>query len=324
MKRLYLLVCSIILFNICFSAQSISACANGYWSSASTWNLNRVPQIGDTIMIPLGKTVIIDDDENFQGFVYLKIFGKLIFQENNSTLNVDAPSIIAVFPDAMILGNGSPSQKIRYDNSIIFKGNNSVLGPQMATATSNGFTPFAFSPLPVKFIDFTVTLQNKNVLIQWSTSEEMNAAIYEVERSTNGVNWNTIAYVAAIGNSSVVNKYAFTDKTLSSNLAYYRIKEVDVDGRTAFTSVKSIMADDRSGISDIQIASASNKLLLQFPQPIRGKVTVRFVSLSGQVVDQQMINDPAGQVILNSKFSGNYIISISNGQNINASKQVIL
>lgn len=324
MKKLYLLACSIVLFHFCFSAQSITATSNGNWSSASTWNLNRVPKVGDTIIIPAGKTVIIDDDEKFKGFVYLKIFGKLIFEENNSTLSVDAPSLIVVFPSAIIAGNGSPSQKIRYDNSIIFKGNNTITGPQMATATSDGFASFAFSPLPVKFIDFTVTLQNEDVLVQWSTSEEINAAIYEIERSTNGVNWYTIAYVAAIGNSAVVNKYAFTDKTLSSKFAYYRVKEVDVDGKTAFTSVKSIMADDHSGISDIKIASASNKLLLQFPQPVRGKVTVRFVSLSGQVVDQQMINDPAGQVILNSKFSGNYIISISNGQNIHAAKQVIL
>ena len=323
MKKLYLLVLSIVFYHIAFSASIITAIANGNWNTNSTWNLNRLPNVGDTIVIPSSKTVIITDDINFNGFVYIKILGNLLFQNNNSTLSVDAPSVIMVYPNALISGSGSASQKIRYNNSIIFTGADAaIIGPQLASVITTGFDPFSI--LPVKFIGFTVTPRDADVLVQWSTSQEINASMYEVERSLNGNNWTTIAYVAAAGNSSDVNSYSFSDKTLSGNVAYYRIKEIDFDGQTTLTSVKSIKTDSNSSASEIKIASVQNKVLLQFPQQIKGNMTVRFISISGQVLDKQVINNPVGQVVLNSRFTGNYIISVSNGQNINTAKQVIL
>jgi hypothetical protein len=147
--------------------------------------------------------------------------------------------------------------------------------------------------------------------------------MYQLESSLDGSNWNTIAYVAAVGNSSSLNNYSFTDKNVLAKIVYYRIKEVDVDGKTTYTAIKSIKSESASG-AEIKIAGVSNKVLLQFPEEIKGNLIVRFVSKSGQVVDQQTINNPVGQVVLNSKFTGNYIIAVSNGQDINTAKQVIL
>lgn len=324
MKKFYLFLVLVVLYNISFSAPVITASSNGDWNSTATWNLNRLPKVGDTIVIPGGKTVTINDDQNFNGFVYLKISGVLKFQNNNSTLSVDAPSVLIVYPGGQIAGGGSPSQKIRYNNSTIFDGNDAaIVGPQMASSSSGGFSAFASSPLPVKFVGFTVTRKNSDAFIQWSTSEEVSADMYQVERSLDGSNWNTIAYVAAVGNSSSLNNYSFTDKNVSAKIVYYRIKEVDVDGKTTYTAIKSIKSESASG-AEIKIAGISNKVLLQFPEEIKGNLLVRFVSKSGQVVDQQTINNPVGQVVLNSKFTGNYIIAVSNGQDINTAKQVIL
>lgn len=324
MKKFYFLILSVVLFNVSFSAPVITASSNGYWNSTSTWNLKRLPQVGDTIIIPGGKTVTIKDDQDFKGFVYLKIQGVLKFENNNSTLSVDAPSIIVVFLSGEIKGGGSPSQKVRYNNSTIFDGNDApIMGPQMASASSSGFVAFASSPLPVKFVGFTITSKNNNVLIQWSTSEEINANMYEVERSENGSNWSTIAYVSALGNSSALNNYSYTDKNIAAKVVYYRIKEVDIDGKTSTTVIKSIKTNTSYTNTDIKIASVQNKVLLQFPNEIKGSLTIRFVTVNGQIVDQQTINNPLGQVVLNSKVKGNYIISIS-GQDLNTAKQVIL
>jgi hypothetical protein len=324
MKKFYFFLILVVLYNISFSAPVITASSNGYWNSTATWNLNRLPKVGDTIVIPGGKTVTINDDQSFNGFVYLKISGVLKFQNNNSTLSVDAPSVLIVYPGGQISGSGTPSQKIRYNNSTIFDGNDAaIVGPQMASASSGGFSAFASSPLPVKFVGFTVTRKNADAFIQWSTSEEISADMYQVERSLDGSNWNTIAYVTAVGNSTALNNYSFTDKNVSAKIVYYRIKEVDIDGKTTYTAIKSIKSESASG-TEIKIAGISNKVLLQFPEEIKGNLIVRFVSKSGQVVDQQTINNPVGQVVLNSKVTGNYIIAVSNGQDINTAKQVIL
>jgi hypothetical protein len=324
MKKFYFFVLFITLLHVSFSAPLINANSNGNWNSNSTWDLNRLPKVGDTIVIPSGRIVTIDDDQSFSSFVFIKVYGKLIFQNNNSTLSVNAPSVIIVYANAQIAGDGSPSQKIRYNNSIIFDGNyNPVAGPQMASAVSMAFVPYFSAPLPVKFVGFTLTRKSNDVLIQWSTSQEINANVYEVERSMDGNNWSTIAYFSAVGNTSATNNYSFTDKNVSAKVVYYRVKEVEADGKAAYTTIKSLKSENIA-ISEIKIAGISNKVLLQFPQEIKGNLTVRFVSKNGQVVDQQMINNPVGQVVLNSKFTGNYIIAVSNGQDINTAKQVIL
>jgi hypothetical protein len=325
MKKFYLLILGVVLYNLCFSAPNITAITDGYWNSASTWNLNRLPQEGDTITIPSSRKVTIDDDENLNGFVFLKIGGKLTFQNNNSTLNLGSQAVIMILSGGQISGGGSASQKIRLDGDAIFKGNDApVFGPQLASATSNGFAPLAGTViLPVKFAGFTATRKNSDVLLQWSTSEEVNANLYQVQRSEDGNNWKGIAYVTAMGNSSTLNSYSFVDKNVSSKLAYYRIKEVDVDGKAIYTSVQFIKFETVAA-SDIKIAATGAKVVLQFPSQVKGSLVVRFVSKNGQVVDQQSISNPIGQVVLNSKFTGNYIISISNGNDINTAKQVLL
>lgn len=329
MNKFYFSVVLIFSFNFSFATPVIKSLSNGYWNAASTWNLNRLPQVGDSIVITSGTTVIINDDQSLDGAVYIKVFGKLSFQNNNSTLSIGTNSFIWVLDNGTISGGGSPSQKLRLNGSVIFEGNDATINaPQMASTASNGFTEMvnaSFStPLPVKFVGFTLTRRNNDVLIQWSTSEEMNANTYEVERSLDGTNWNTITQIAAAGNSSYVTNYSFTDKNLSLKTIYYRIKEVDVDGKANYTAIKSIKTDTNSSNTEIKIAGIQGKVLLQFASEIKGNLTVRFVSASGQILDQQTISNPVGQVVLNSKLTGNYIISISNGQAFNTAKQVIL
>jgi hypothetical protein len=328
MNKFYLIAVFVLSFNFSFSAPVIKSVTAGYWNQATSWDLNRLPQAGDSVVITAGNTITVSNDEYLNGASFLKIYGKLTFENNNSTLNFGNNSFIWVFSGGQITGGGSASQKLRLNGNIIFDGASSTIyGPQMVSVSSNGFTPMITgpsTPLPVKFVGFTLTKKNNDALIQWSTSEEINANIFEVERSIDGNNWNTIAYVAAIGNSSALHNYSFTDKNISTKIAYYRIKEVDVDGKATLTTIKFIRTDITSPDIDINIASVNHKVLLQFPAQVSGNIVIRFVSLEGQVLDQQMINNPAGQVVLNSKLTGNYIISLSDGQKINAAKQVIL
>ena len=321
MKKFYFFLLFIYAATSSFAAPVIKAVNNGNWNTVSVWNLNRLPQVGDTIEIPAGKTVMISDDQNLNGFVYLKLYGKLGFQNNNSTLNLGAASVIYVFTGGQIMGGGSASQKIRLNGLAIFQGDDaSINGPMMANVTTNGFQFGSEAILPVKFIGFTLTQRNLEVLVQWSTSEEINSHGFEVERSLDGRSWTTIGRVSAAGNSQTVHHYVYTDKQVPAAVTYYRIRQVDQDGRSVYTPVKSVAAADAA----ISVAAVNNKVLVQFPSEVKGNITIRFVSVNGQVADQQLISNASGQVVLHSKVTGNYIISISNGLDIHIAKQVIL
>lgn len=320
MKHIYLLLLSILLISSSFAAQITATLNNGLWRNNSTWNLNRMPQNGDTINIPAGIIVVVSDWQNLNN-VSLRVSGTIKFTNFFSALNLNSASAVIVNIGGIIQATLNYLQYIFIGTSTVFRAGQ-ITGPQQANSTTgNGF--MNFSPLPVKFVGFTLSRKNKDVLIQWSTAQEMNSERFDIERSLDGTNWNSIGVVTAAGNSSILTNYSYTDKNVSAKTVYYRIKEVDIDGMFVYTPVKTIKTET-VGIAEIKIASVQNKVLLQFPNEIKGMMQVRFVSLSGQVVDEQRINNPVGQVVLNSKVTGNYVISVTNGQNVNVSAQVIL
>lgn len=323
MRKLFLIIAATLFYSVTFSNPVNKAASNGKWQNNSTWNQNRKPVAGDTIVIPLGKTVTIENNESL-GLVYLKVYGTLKF--SSGKLNLADNSTVRVYSLGKIQGSGSPSEQLKIGNDRVFRGSDpAVVGPMMADGTSSVFSPFA-EVLPVKFLGFTASLKNKDVLVQWSTTEEVNASVFELERSFDAANWTTIAYIAAAGTTSATTNYSFTDKNINTGTVYYRVKQVDMDGRFTFTPVRSIKPGATQK-AEVSIASmGQSKVLLQFPKEVSGTVVVRFTAPNGQLLAQQTLNRPFGQVVLNTTASlkGNYIISLTNGQDLNVAGKVIL
>ncbi|MCE7071954.1 T9SS type A sorting domain-containing protein [Dyadobacter sp. CY327] len=101
--------------------------------------------------------------------------------------------------------------------------------------------------LPVTWKYFNVrNTGNSRPLIQWATSEETNASHFELERSENAVVFTSINTVAAAGHSMATNAYAYQEEFLPSGVYYYRIKQVDLDGKFNFTRVVSTIIEESS------------------------------------------------------------------------------
>ena len=319
MKHIYSLALALLAFSFSFANSKITLTAsNGNWTSSSSWDLNRAPSNGDTIVIPANKILSIGNDLNLTD-VHVKISGTVKISNNNTQINMDRLSDVIVYEGGKIDGSLA-SQKIRLDGIIIYQGSQpDIIGFAFASVTTQGFQSYI---LPVKFLGFNVARKGNDALIQWSTSEEVNAFRYELERSADAANWNTICHISAAGNSNNVNNYSFTDKNVGSRTVYYRVKQVDRDGRYSYTVVRSIKTDGNN--TDIKLASMQNRLVLQFPQEVKNGVTVRIVSYNGQVVKEQRVEQAFGQVILNTNIKGNYVVSVSNGQDVNIARQMML
>ena len=319
MKKLLLTIILITPMLLSFGAPVIKAVINnGNWSSNSTWDLNRVPQIGDTVSIPTGKTVIISNFETVNGFLYIKIYG--VMKMSSGKLDIGNTGVIMVYTGGKISGTGCSCEQIRIGGTKKYKGDPDVLGPQYASSSTSDFDPFI--ALPVKYISFTLNYTNNNVLVQWSTSDEVNASMFQVERSFDGSDWIALTSISAIGNSADVTNYSYTDKNISARVIYYRIKEIDMDGKFTYTAVRSLKTEIAN--AGVQILSFQNQVLLQFASEIRGTVMVQFISLSGQVIDKQMLHNPSGQMVLSSKIKGNCIVSLSDDQSFHVARQIIL
>jgi hypothetical protein len=93
------------------------------------------------------------------------------------------------------------------------------------------------NPLPVDLVSFKAELSGKAVLLNWTTASEKNSDYFEVQKSMDGVSFEKIAKITAMGNSTVMHQDRIADPNLPDPGSYYRLKQLDFDGTATFSSV---------------------------------------------------------------------------------------
>lgn len=111
-----------------------------------------------------------------------------------------------------------------------------------ATASNTANVVFA-NTLPLKWGDVKAFRKYKTQQVEWITEEESNVSHFEVERSVNGRDWSVImARKQAIGGTRQ-QVYSHIDNEYIPSVVYYRVKEVDKDGKNIYSSVIILEAD---------------------------------------------------------------------------------
>jgi hypothetical protein len=119
-----------------------------------------------------------------------------------------------------------------------------VAGSITSNAFTSFFTKFSFgfppSPLPVEFIKFSAAVKETRVYCDWTTASELNNDFFTVERSSNGKTFESIHQVNGSLNSTQVIQYQYVDESPLPGDSYYRIRQTDVDGHSAYTNAEHI------------------------------------------------------------------------------------
>lgn len=140
--------------------------------------------------------------------------------------------------------------------------------------------------LPVQLLSFTAEQKNNAVVLNWSTSREVNANSFEVERSVNGSTYTTIDQVNAKGGYSITNNYSSTDAKASTGVNYYRLKMIDIDGKFTYSDVRKInLSNSKTSIS-------------VFPNPTTDFVTLQ-VNSNQPATYQYTVFTVEGKMLMN-------------------------
>jgi hypothetical protein len=102
--------------------------------------------------------------------------------------------------------------------------------------------------LPVELTSFDAKRNQSNTLLSWATASEKDNAYFDVEYSRNGSDFQAIGQVKGNGTSIVSNTYKFEHKTPSVGVNYYRLKQVDYDGTSNYSPVRSVIMG-KSGLA---------------------------------------------------------------------------
>ncbi|HRI20816.1 MAG TPA: M12 family metallo-peptidase [Panacibacter sp.] len=149
------------------------------------------------------------------------------------------------------------------------------------------------SILPLQWLSVTAEKTGTgSALIKWSTSGESGNDYFEVERSIAGTSFNKIGTVAAGTGFAAVHQYSFNDKFIAGT-NYYRIKQVDKDGRSGYSKIIQLTADANGVQWTVQ------------PNPAKTSTTIRFTDISK--VKTVLINNAQGKTIYKNNKVGNAV-----------------
>jgi len=180
--------------------------------------------------------------------------------------------------------------------------------------------PILETTLPVKLASFTATLNKSNTVdLKWITYSELNVSHFEVERSTDGINFTEAGVVFAYGNSTDTKNYAYPDNIsgVTSPAVYYRLRAVDMDGKDHYSETRMIRLTKQTS-TDIAIAAfpnpVVNELRISIPNEWQNKkVTYEVMNANGQITHKtETANSSQVENINTSKLaSGFYIVRVT-------------
>ena len=149
--------------------------------------------------------------------------------------------------------------------------------------------------LPVSLKSFTAVKADKQVRLTWITASEQNNLGFEVQRSSDGINFTGIGFVNGNGTTSQENTYHFTDQSPFAGKNYYRLKQVDIDNRASYSSIRSIEMDK------------DQQRIQLFPNPSRSLITITNIKAGNQM---SVFNSQGNLILRKTASSGQESISV--------------
>lgn len=166
--------------------------------------------------------------------------------------------------------------------------------------------------LPVTLIGFSGRQQADGVLLEWQTAVEQNNSGFHVERSYNGVRWTDIGFVAGKGTSTERQDYSFWDEKPLSGSNYYRLRQIDLDGKAEVSKVVIIAQQQAGQLSVFPNPVSKGELHLLLPENTEEEVVVQLFSPAGQVMRTASLSPGANLLDVNSLEPGVYYLKVVN------------
>jgi len=247
---------------------------------------------------------------------------RIVVGRKNAPVNVTPTDLMAYQPGAD-LGNGN----IVYNNtSEPFAGIQNLQPSStyhFAVFEFNGFNqPLYLSPaavfnvttafaLPVKLSKWEAIPLEGKIKLQWTTSTEINAGYFIVERSNDGTHFSSIATVQANGNSQSEISYSKDDLSPLSGKSYYRLKMVDIDGRSEYSPVRSVLSSAKQS-AILMRNPVSDKLELVTSTTGNGNRNEwQIINSRGQIIKKGIVSAGRNEINVSALPAGSYWLRLN-------------
>ncbi len=185
--------------------------------------------------------------------------------------------------------------------------------PNPGNNTPTGVVSVQNVPLPVTFETFNADAKGCTTELSWVTVNEINNDYFNLERSIDGAKFESIARLKSQGNGAEVRNYHFVDAQPYKGKNYYRIAQVDADGKAQVTKVVEVAVDCETTNIDL------------FPNPVieainvrglKGDNVIKVFSALGQLVIDEPSDKETHQLKTSQLASGTYNLQVVKGNKI--------
>jgi hypothetical protein len=149
------------------------------------------------------------------------------------------------------------------------------------------------APLPITLTDFSSECQSDGILINWVTASEINNDHFELQRSTDGMNYTAVAQISGHGNTQEKNTYSYLDHVSENSIYYYRLKQVDYSSEYTYYNIITN--------SDLSCNTKGSEVLV-YPNPANDVLSIKLNSIENASIE--IMND-CGQLVYSNDTEKN-------------------
>lgn len=177
---------------------------------------------------------------------------------------------------------------------------------QPFTLSWGGTSALSCTPivLPIELINFSGKPNNKQNIIEWTTSSEINNDYFTIEKSSNGIDFEILTTVNGAGMSSENKYYSTIDNNPFNGISYYKLKQTDYNGKYSYSEIISV--ENIFGgfsINNIHPNPTKNDINFDFYTPISGTLKIQILDYTGRVVLEENMTIVEGKTNLNANIT---------------------
>ena len=176
-----------------------------------------------------------------------------------------------------------------------------------------------FSVLPVTLVEFRGIKDGNNTKLFWTAENQINTLYYDIEFSTDGINFNKRGTIPARINNSI-NSYSFEQVSATANISYYRLKIVDSNGK--FTYSKTLMFRNDISLSEKSVYPNPfiNYITISIRADQKSSGVITLSDFSGKMISTRNVQVEKGinNISLDNlpeMAAGNYILTVTENGN---------
>jgi Pregnancy-associated plasma protein-A/Secretion system C-terminal sorting domain len=184
--------------------------------------------------------------------------------------------------------------------------------------TSNG----CLAPIPVELMSFEGKTVGKTNQLLWVTASERSNAYFEIQRSFDGQFFQNIGQVKGNGTTVEHHDYAFNDGNINGGIAYYRLNQVDFDGKSTLSHIVSLKNGQTNRVRIFPNPVATEGVTVQVEGD--GKKEIWLQDVVGRTLFQTVLNDNDLRISTTELARGLYFISVKTASGVWETQKLIV